>query len=80
MANQKKTHRKFLDNFILILVVGCMVLIAVHQTINVVDYITPEPTPTRIPTGSSGYVGDGVIKDEDILEPEFTPTPTPPNP
>ena len=75
MAKKTKPRRKLLDNIILALVVGCMLLIVVHQTINVIDYTIPEPTPTRYVGGSNQYIGDGV-EDEDIL-PTFTPSPIP---
>lgn len=74
MAKEKKTRRKFLDNLILVLIVGCIVLVVAHQTINVIDYSIPEPTPTRYIVSTSEYVGSSEIKDEDIL-PTFTPTP-----
>lgn len=73
MANKMKPRRKFLDNLILALVIGCMLLIVAHQSINIVDYSIPEPTPTRYVGSSDQYVGPS-IKDEDIL-PTFTPSP-----
>lgn len=75
MAEKKKSN-KFLDKFILMLIVGCVLLILIHQTINVVTYLTPEPTPTRVSGGSSKYFGEE-IKDEDILDPIETPTHVP---
>ncbi|MBT3670617.1 MAG: hypothetical protein HOF35_14150 [Bacteroidetes bacterium] len=74
MATQKP-QKKFLDKFILTLVIACMVLIVTHQINNLVDYNTPEATATQRVTNSNQYVVDGEIKDEDILEDWFTPTP-----
>ena len=80
MANQK-TQKKFLDKFILILVVACMILVVTHQINNLIDYNTPEATPTRNVTGQNDIKIDSEIKDEDILEDWFTPTPNhTPNP
>lgn len=75
MEEQNKHGTKFLDRFLTGLIIGCMVLVVAHQTINVLDSRIPEPTPTRSTNYSSEYIGDGVIKDEDIIEQWFTPTP-----
>jgi hypothetical protein len=78
MANQK-TQKKFLDKIILSLVVICIILILTHQINNLIDYNIPEPTQTSdgTNTNTNKFVIDVELRDEDILEDWFTPTPNP---
>lgn len=77
MAEKNGTRRKFVDNLILFLIIGCVILVFAHQALNVIDSVVPEPTPTRPVVITNQYIGDGEIKDEDILDDLPTPTPQP---
>lgn len=76
MAKKNSKQHKIMSYIVLPLIIGSMILIAVYQVQEVMDYVIPDLTPTPMATQESEYYGPE-IKDEDIIEEWEDPTQTP---